>query len=312
MKWKLAPVCAVLLFFASVFILYPERYVPLCFNGVKLWAECVLPSLFPFMVVTMIFIRTGVAERAAKPFSGVCKRLKLPDVAAVLFFMSICSGYPAGSRMVAEYYDGGWIDAKDAKKLSVLCSTSGPLFIIGSVGFKMFSDKTAGAKILLAHVLAVLSVSALYFLLSRPTEHRPKPIPRQSGNILYDCFYSSVVAVVVAGGFICFFYTLAGVLTDFRLLFPLQYALTNAFGADCAGAVSYGLIEATGGCAALAACGGLALPLAGFLITFGGLSILMQQLCYLLKCGVPPLFFVSVKCLQGGVCFLILLALCAI
>ena len=32
-----------------------------------MWAECVLPSLFPFMVITLIFIKTGIAEKAALP-----------------------------------------------------------------------------------------------------------------------------------------------------------------------------------------------------------------------------------------------------
>ena len=82
---------------------------------------------------------------------------------------------------------------------------------------------------------------------------------------------------------------------------------TPLLGGAAAG-VCRGLIEATGGCARVIECGGrLALPITGFLITFGGLSIILQQLCYLTKCGVKPLAFIAAKALQGGVCFLLLL-----
>jgi hypothetical protein len=117
----------------------------------------------------------------------------------------------------------------------------------------------------------------------------------------------------VAGGFICFFYTLAKVLSDFNMLYPLRLILTPVVGSENAKGICYGLIEATGGCAIL---GGvhtfLSIPSCGFLITFGGLSILLQQLCYLIKCKVKPLFFISIKFLQGVLCFVILLIFCAL
>lgn len=308
MKWKSFALGGALIFFAAVFIAKPERYIPVCFDGIALWAECVLPSLFPFMVITLIAVKSGLAQSAAKPFTRATHAFKLPPVGAVIFLMSVCSGYPAGSRIICEYRESGAISDGDCKRLAALCTTSGPLFIIGSVGYKMFSDKTAGMVMLCAHVLSVFSIGAIYCFASKRGQTSKEALVRPNPNVLYDAFYSAVISVLVAGGFICFFYTLSAVISDYNLLLPLQYALTNALGEAAAAAVCKGIIEATGGCAALGASGSaLALPLAGFLVTFGGLSIILQQLCYLVKCGVKPLNFILIKFAQGALCFLLLL-----
>ena len=311
MKIKYVPLYAALIAFATILAYSPERYVPACFEGMALWAKCVAPALFPFMVITMLLIKTGGAKLAARPFERAGKFLGLPPAAAVIFVMSAVSGYPAGSRIVCEYCERGEISPDDARRLAPLCSTSGPLFIIGSVGQNMFGNKAYGAAALAAHLVSITAVGLAICLIKKKDAQKTcaKRLTTGDGNILYDVFYSAVISVLVAGGFICFFYTLSRAAHDFNVLLPLEWILTPLFDKNAAN-FCYGLIEATGGCAGLAAEGGvLALPLAGFLITFGGASILAQQLCYLTKCGVKPTKFILAKCAQGALCFVLLLPL---
>lgn len=305
---KLSILCLVLTFMAGAIVIYPERYINSCFQGFALWAECVLPSLFPFMVITLIFIKTGIAEKASLPLKKVTGLFNLPPAAAVCFIMSIFSGYPAGTRVVAEFYDSGCFSSNDCKKLSALCSTSGPLFIIGSVGVKMLGDKSAGWKILIAHITAVLAVGLILSLLIKRSETREYRRAPADKNVLYNSFYSAVISVAVAGGFIAFFSTAGQIIADFDILLPLEKLLSLFTDKASAQAVCRGLTEATAGCRCLSETGGkLILPFSGFLITFGGISILMQQLGYLLKAKVNAAYFIGVKFLQGIICFLLLL-----
>ena len=277
-----------------------------------MWAECVLPSLFPFMVITLIMIKSGFAEKASLPLKKVTGLFGLPPAAAVCFIISICSGYPAGSRCLLECYENGCLSKNDMKKLSVLCSTSGPLFIIGSVGVRMFADKGAGLKILLAHFLSVLVIALAISLFSKrekSEEVRRAPV---KGNVLYDSFYSAVISVAVAGGFIAFFAVTARILSDFNFLIVFEKFIALFTDEQSARAVSLGLVEVTCGCLELSkVTNNLKLPLAGFLITFGGVSILLQQLAYLQKAGVKPLYFVFIKFVQGLGCFIFLLLICS-
>ncbi len=306
--FKYTALCCALLLLAAAIIIYPERYITSCFNGFALWAECVLPSLFPFMVITLIFIKTGMAEKAALPLKKVTGIFSLPPSAAVCFVMSICSGYPAGARAVEEFYESGCISGADAKKLCALCSTSGPLFIIGSVGVKMLQSKTAGWILLAAHAFSVLSVALILSVFSRKkqvTQYRRAPADK---NVLYNSFFGAVTSVAVAGGFIAFFCVAAQIVCDFNLLYPIEKLLSLFTGGEAASAVCRGLIEATAGCGALSATGAkLTLPLTGFLITFGGVSILLQQLSYFTKAKVSALYFICVKFIQALVCFFVLL-----
>ncbi|MDE6504741.1 MAG: hypothetical protein K2L42_02605 [Clostridia bacterium] len=310
MKRKIGYICLCLslVAFGAAIIIHPERYVNCCFQGFAMWAECVLPSLFPFMVITLIAVKSGIAEKAALPLKKVTKKIKLPPAAASCFILSICSGYPAGSKVVSEFYESGVISKRDCAKVAYLCSTSGPLFIVGSVGFKMFADKTAGVKILLAHLFSVTVISLLISLFSKSVKTDGKKHISADENVLYNTFYGAVTAVTVAGGFIAFFYVVATFCADFSLLYPLEKFLSLMLDGQTSSAVCLGLVEATTGCRALSATGGkLSVALAGFLITFGGFSILLQQLCYLTKAGVKPLKFVAVKFIQALLCFAVLL-----
>ena len=300
--------CLALTFMAGAIIIYPERYISCCYTGFALWAQCVLPSLFPFMVITLILIKTGFAEKAALPLKRVTGIFNLPPAAAVCFIISMFSGYPAGAKALTEFYESGCFSQSDCKKLSLFCSTSGPLFILGSVGVKMLGQRQAGWKILAAHLIAVLAVGLMLSFIFKKGESRTFKRAPVDKNVLYNSFYGAVISVAVAGGFIAFFCVAAQILTDFNILLPIEKFLCLFTDADSASAVSRGLIEITAGCKGLAeADGNLTLPFAGFLITFGGVSIIMQQLSYLLKAKVNPLLFVGVKLLQGVVCFLILL-----
>ena len=302
---KYSALCLSLLLFTAAIIIYPERYVNCCFQGFAMWAECVLPSLFPFMVITLIFVKTGIAEKASLPLKKVAGKLNLPPAAGACLLLSLCSGYPAGSRVLSEFYENGTISQADCKKLSCLCSTSGPLFIIGSVGYKMFQNKFLGVKILVAHILAVTLSSLIIALFSKKSApNNLKRAPADS-NVLYNAFYGAVISVAVAGGFIAFFYTVAQFAADFNLLLPLEKFLNLFLSESVSEALCTGLIEATTGCRALAAISSdkLCAALAGFLVTFGGNSILLQQLSYLIKAHVNPLKFVAVKLIQAAICF---------
>lgn len=299
----------ILITFSAALIARPERYIAKCLEGIMLWAQCVLPSLFPFMVVCAIMVNTGLAEKLSAPLKKVCGVFKLPQSAAICFLMSISSGYPAGSRTVSQFYASGACTKEGCAKLAYLCSTTGLLFAIGTVGAGMFGDGCAGAKLFVAHIFAVAVVSLIISLAGKRCGGAP-PLASGRGDVLYESFYGSVSAALTAGAFIAFFYTAAAMAEDFYILYPTEKVLTIFMDENAAKATAAGLIEMTGGCAQLAASGSpLALPLAGFTVTFGGACVILQQLSFLTKTGVKPARFILVKFIQAVLCFFILLIL---
>lgn len=300
-------------------VLRPQRYAAACAEGIALWAKVVLPALFPFLVLTAWIARSGMADGLGRKLSPLLRRCGLPAASAGAFLLSIVSGYPVGSRVVADLQRRGEIGRADAERLSILCSTSGPMFILGSVGSAMFGGGKAGAVLLTAHLFGVLAVALPVLLFrNRSAAAEPSPSPaaqrsaarairapqaRAPSDTLGETVREAVLSVLCVGGFIALANVALCAAEDLLLLAPLR-ALAELclcpFGAQaCAEGIVYGLIEATRGCAALAAADAAGLPFAAFAITFGGASILAQQLAFLRPVGVRAGRFIAVKAAQG-------------
>ena len=354
---------ALLLFLLCLLFTAPARYAEACIQGMALWAKAVLPALFPFLILTGLLTKLGAAQKLADRLSPLTEKIGLPGSAAYCLLVSLLSGYPVGSRTVADLYKGGAITREQAKRMSVLCSTSGPMFLVGSVGGAMFGSAATGAVLLAAHLLAVIGVYlALYFANRRkkgnihagqkaPAPHAglKKTMPphalrvqnktaapqttatpaseenkrnktaaphADTDGILAASVQSGVLTVLCVGGFIAFFFVLMQALSDLHISAPLEWLLSFPLSAaDSEGAaagLTAGLLEATQGCASIAASGApLALPLCAFLVTFGGGSILAQQLAFLTGAGVKAGPFIGIKILQGIAAFLLCLAFCS-
>lgn len=157
-------------------IINPERYILSVKNGVSLFAMSVLPALFPFFFLTKILSALGsiniLTDKLKKP---VKYAFNMPPEFSFIFFMSLLSGYPVGSKLVSEYY-GNNINSKNITEVAAICSTSGPLFIIGTVGFTLLGNKTAGLIILVSHISAVILFALFYGLISRIKEKKQQKI----------------------------------------------------------------------------------------------------------------------------------------
>ncbi len=311
MKIFLRAVCACVCVFLIVIIAFqPEIYLKSAFAGIKLWATVVLPSLLPFFFLTTLAsslgITSAIAKLLGKPFSILFRQ---SGVCSYAFLMSVLSGYPIGAKIIADLKENGLITADEATRAGALCSTSGPLFIVGSVGVGMFADKRAGALILVSHILAacVCGLIFRFYGKSKPSAAKSLAVKPKVDNILYDCAYSAVISVAVVGGFICVFFVLSDVFYNFRLLLPIELLLKPLIGGQLAQGVALGTIECTRGCLTLSAAGinRLSLSLSCALVSFGGLSVVIQSLAFLGKAKANAGIFVLSKILQSVVGFII-------
>lgn len=154
------------LFLLTIIILIainPAKYSLVAFKGIEIWAKVLLPSLLPFFILTKLFASTGVIDGITKIFSHVMSKLyNCPSESAYVFFMSILTGYPVGSKLVSDLYNNGTFNKSQAIKSTAFCSTSGPMFILGSVAIGMFCDKKMGIIILASHIIGALLNGLLY------------------------------------------------------------------------------------------------------------------------------------------------------
>lgn len=318
--------CAI--FVMAMLIYKPQVYMASFSRGLYMFGISVLPSLFPFFVLTKVLTDaggTGFSKFFKKPVKFL---FKLPPSAGYIFMLSILSGYPVGAKLTADFYKKGLIDEHEAKRISSFCSTSGPFFILGTVGASMLVSIPSGIIILTAHILSSL-VCGLIFARRKPKKENTNAdittLNMQLNSTstdfnMADTIFDSVKSILLVGGFICIFYMVIDIFLNTGVLMPLDFLLNKIFSLfnipkDFSTGFTSGLIEITRGCIEIAS---LKLELKTStvlccgLISSGGLCINMQAYAFLSKCKISALTFFGFKFVHMIISMVLCFLLCLI
>ncbi|MGN0470971.1 MAG: nucleoside recognition domain-containing protein, partial [Acutalibacteraceae bacterium] len=87
--------------FLAVLLIFPSSSSEGVKNGLNYSANLLLPSLFPFMVLSSFVIRSGFSEFIGKALSPVIKFLfGLPAICSSAIILSFVGGFPVGAQCV--------------------------------------------------------------------------------------------------------------------------------------------------------------------------------------------------------------------
>lgn len=287
-------------------VINPEIYMQSTLKGILVWATAVLPALFPFFFLTKILTQLGLVEKLAMLFEPFTKKVfNAPGIASYVFLMSVISGYPVGAKLTSELYENQAITRTQAVRMCSFCSTSGPLFIIGTVGIEAFGHKGMGVVMLIAHILGAV-VNGIVFRFYKRKENETinyTPTKAPIGNILSNTIHDSVMSILIVGGYIALFFMIIDVLTNFHILTIIANLFSAILGVlglptQFSTGITSGIIEVTRGCLELAQnCTDykIATILATGLISWGGISIHFQAITFLKKCEIKTGFYMFQK-----------------
>jgi len=298
-------------------------------EGLKLFFIAVLPGLLPFMFLTKLLTNLNlekVTRFLEKPMRAL---FSLPAICAYPLILSMISGYPIGSKITADLYKEGKISKEDIDRAALISSTSGPVFVIGSVGALMLKSARFGAIIfasnVLANILALMFLSLVSKLKKRKNKAQlqttlvqnknmeTKAEPKSFLQTLSRAAADTASSLLVVGFYIAFFFVMIDMLSKLHVIDFLSKAISPLFGSnpqklELSRGIMSGIIEMTRGSKMLSNINGpLSLSLISALISFGGLSIIFQSLAFLEKTPLKFLKFISGKLLQAVLSFCICL-----
>lgn len=287
----------IIIFFLICMISAPTTFIEKSLDGISAWAFNVLPSVLPFMFFTRVLSQLDYMPKMLKPFAPISKTIfKTPPISIYTFVMAILSGYPIGSKMVADLYLQGKITREDAFKMTSFCSTSGPMFIVGAVGTGMFKNSKIGYILFLSHIIGAVLNGIVFRNFKLKNEQTKQEQPSQSqvtANSTFDLsniVLDSTLAILSVGSIITIFFI---IIECFAPLFSILPNNISCF--------LEGILEITKGCIDLATLPSkfLAITLASFVISFGGISTILQSLTMLSKLNMPTKFFILQKFLHA-------------
>jgi len=172
--------------------------------SLKLCFSTVIPSLFPFMVLSSAFVGNFSGDSFGIIGSFTGHMLGISGCAAPVFICSLVCGYPIGAKCTLELYKAKKISASEAESLIAYLNNAGPLFVIGAVGIGMFGSLKAGIILYAVQTISALSAG---MLLKRNTERKiiPSISQKKYSKDFTTCVCESVVNILNVCGFIVFF-----------------------------------------------------------------------------------------------------------
>lgn len=166
LKKNIIPILFIL--FVVLLVVFSNSTFSATKAGLVLWANNVVPSLFPFLVAVELLNHTNVVYYLSIILDKYMRPLfNLPGISAFPFVMGFLSGYPVGAKIVSDLYDSGTCTKDEAERMLSFTNNSGPLFIIGTVGISFYANSTIGIILLVTHILASITVGILGGFLSK-------------------------------------------------------------------------------------------------------------------------------------------------
>ena len=165
---KKKSISIIFIFYLIFLVLFTQNNFNAAKKGLRLWANNVVPSLFPFFVAVELLNHTNLIYFLSIKLDKYMKPIfNLPGVASFPFVMGLISGYPVGAKIVSDLYSNNLCTKKEAERMLAFTNNSGPLFIIGTVGCSFYSNTSIGILLLVSHILSSISVGIILGIISR-------------------------------------------------------------------------------------------------------------------------------------------------
>lgn len=258
--------------------------------SLDLWIKNVVPSLFPFFIISDILINYKITDYIPTFIKRIFQFLfNVSEHGVSIFFLSMLSGFPSNARNTRKYYDLGLISLEEANHILTFTHFSNPLFILSTIAVLFLGNEKLGIPILLSHYLGNVFIgifSSKNFdntTLDNYTKVNDKS--QNFGLIFTRAIVSSIDTLLLILGTLTCFLIIASIITSI-----FQFSLYDSAIIRC-------ILEVTMGIKSLSSLNLSNLYLvviSTMAISFGGLSIHMQVLSQISDSDISYFpFFIS-------------------
>lgn len=206
-------------------------------RGLFLCAETLIPSLFPFLVLSEMIVSSGfgvlLLQRISKPL-GRLLRLSPGGCCAVALGM-LC-GFPVGAKCAVRFFESGGMRREEASRVLAFSNNPSAAFLIGTVGGSLWGDAHFGRILYLGVLLSALLTGILLARLphrdSLREQDAPAPLPSAPPVAPIPLFCNAIASASAGMLLICayvvFFSALLGALQSLPCLQALPKEIQAA------------------------------------------------------------------------------------
>ena len=129
-------------------------------KGLRLAALSVLPSIFPFLVLSDLLVTEGGLPQRASDW--LAPLFRLPPAACSAILLGWICGFPVGAVYAAKEFEHGNLTTEETERTAAAASIPSPAFLIGAVGNGLLHDPIAGVYLWTSCVLSAAIICAFY------------------------------------------------------------------------------------------------------------------------------------------------------
>lgn len=268
-------------------------------DGLLLSARTLIPSLFPFLVLSEVMVGSGAAAPLGRLFARPAARLLgLSQKGTGVAILSLLCGFPTGVCASLSLLERGEISKEEFCRLFLFINTPSAGFLIGTVGAGLFDSVTLGAALF----FITLSSSLLVGILLRLFYGAPAAPPKRNAECpplpLTEAFLLGVrralTSLFSVCAFVLFFSALSACLHALPLPDSLSLFLCGVLEMTCGISRTVSSLPAA-----------LAFPAVAFFTSFSGLSVCAQLFSLSKGAGPRPAHYLFLKLFSACLSFLL-------
>ena len=231
-------------------------------EGVDLCLKVLIPSLFPFFVLTNLLSSTLIGKefRILRPLELI---LRIPKGTGTIFLAGLLGGYPTGAQLIHQSWKTHQLSYDTANRMLTFCSNAGPSFLFGVIALKF---QRAGIVWLLwaIHILTAVIVSKIIQCDRIPSSVKLE----QNQSSFTNCIRLSITVMASVCAWVVVFRILIAFISRWFLwMLPTEVQV-----------ILISLLELANGCSYLEQIEneGLRIILCSLALNFGGICVMMQ------------------------------------
>ncbi len=216
-----------------LFVLFSGSCVPETRNAVMMFLNTVLPTMFPFYVLSSIIVSSGFLTRICSPLKSLTNRiLKLPASCIAAILLGWLCGFPIGAKITCDLKERGDITADEAARLSSFTNSVGPIFMASIVGGAYLGSIKIGLLLWISVIVSSLFSGLLICRFRREPLHPAiscdSPVSETKIDIPASIL-SSMNTVLYVGAVIIFFSSVTSLLKRIPGLSDFTYGTMYSF-----------------------------------------------------------------------------------
>ena len=258
--------------------------------SIKMCLSTIIPSIFPFMILSDYLV-CNFTFHDNSAISKLFKRFfSVSSVGLLPFLIGNVCGFPLGAKMAAELFDEGYINQDEFDTLLPLCANPSIAFVISGVGIGMRGSIKEG--IILYIITMISTIISGIIWKSRVSASDFIGVSKYKAFSLSDTIKNSALSCIYVSSYIIFFSLVIAILCSLSIAKPVILLLASFL--EIGTATS--LISKSN-------IGWISLPLTAFSLTFSGVSVYMQTLCFVPKGRCKS--YLKIKLTEGIIAFII-------